>query len=327
MFTQQGVSKNKVLRKSHDYQGIGLIIVLIVFTIIFGILSPHFFTLRNLYTLLLSVVVIGIASIGETLVLLTGELDLSIESTIVLVGVTMALLNLQGLPFSIIIIISFLIGPVIGMINGVLVTKMKINSVILTLSTMFIIRGVAALITGARTIPLYNKYVNFISNGKIFWNLPFSSFCLLMLFVIFYFILNYTTFGRNVYYVGGNATAAHLAGVNVDKYKIIVFAASGAMGAISGIFFAAITGSGIPFGASGYILTIIAAVILGGTKLSGGKGKIEGTFLGILILGILSNGLIMVNVQRYWQMVITGAVLIISVGIDSFRKGNGTSVS
>lgn len=167
---------------------------------------------------------------------------------------------------------------------------------------------------------IYNPTFAFIGSGYVLHLVPFAVIVLVIVYILAYVFLEYTELGRNIFFVGGNPLASRLAGINVDRTRIIVFVLAGALSSVSGIFFASIVGSSLPFGASGYSLSAIAAVILGGTSLAGGLGTIQGTLLGVLILGVLSNGLTLISVQSFWQTVVTGAVLIGAVAIDQIRS-------
>jgi len=310
---------NNMTKRGFNFTGIGLIIIVVVLGTILSLTSPYFLSVNNLFNILLSVTVIGIAAVGETLVIVSGGLDLSIEPIIAGTGVIVALMNQQGYPLGLSILLGVLLGPIIGFLNGILTTKVKINAVIVTLATMSIVRGFSLLISNAKTIPFQRADFGFIGRGYLFEKVPFAPVLLIFVYIIFFLVLNYTGFGRNIYAVGGNAEAARLAGINVDRYRIIIYTISGTLGSISGLLFAAITGAGLPYGAQGYVLTIIAAVILGGTSLAGGIGKIQGTLLGVLIIGMLNNGLILLDIKTFWQMIITGFVLIIAVTVDQIK--------
>lgn len=309
----------KVIRRKIDFTGIGLVIILVLMGSILSIINQYFFTLYNIFNILLSVTVIGISAVGMTVVIVSGGLDLSTEAVIGCTGVIIGLLNQQGLPLVISILVGLLLGPTVGFINGILIAKAKINAVIVTLATMYLVRGFGLLLTRATTVPIRRSDFGFIGRGHIFGGIPIAIIYLVFAYLIFYFILNNTPFGRNIYAVGGNPVASKLAGINVDRYRIIIYVISGFLGAISGLLFSSITGAGLPYGASGYILTIIAAVILGGTSLAGGIGRVQGTLLGVLIIGILGNGLVLLGLQTYWQMVVTGIVLIVAVAVDQIK--------
>lgn len=316
------LKRTQSLRANIDYTGLGLFIILFLLGILLTILSPYFLTLNNIFNILLSVTVIGISAVGGTLVILSGGLDLSVESIIACTGVIIAILNQRGFPIALSIFIGFLTGPIFGLIMGLLIAKAKINSVIVTLAMLTIIRGIALLLTNAKTISLRYTNIGIITSGKIFNKIPISIIILLAIFFIFFFILNFTPFGRNIYSVGGNPTASLLAGINIEKYRIIVYVIAGSLSALSGVLFASMTGAGLPYGASGYSLTVITAVILGGISLAGGSGKIMGTFLGVLIIGVLNNGLVLLSITTFLQMIITGLVLIIAVAVEKINLTN-----
>ena len=190
-------SKGKLAR-GFDFTGIGLIIIVIMLGLVLNFLSPYFITVNNIFNILLSITVIGIAALGETLVIVSGGLDLSIEPVIACTGVIVALLNQDGYPLVVSIMLGLILGPVIGFLNGVLITKAKINAVIVTLATMSIVRGFSLLISDAKTIPFQRQDFGFIGRGYLLDVIPVAPIILIFFYLLFFFILNYTGFGRNV---------------------------------------------------------------------------------------------------------------------------------
>jgi len=315
----QALKKKRILKKRIDISGIGLFLILALIVAVLSIITPYFLTVRNIFSILLSVAIIGVGGVGQTLVIVSGGLDLSVESVIACTSVFIGLLNKQGFPLIVSIFAGLLLGPFVGYINGVLIAKRKINAVITTLAMMSIVRGVGLLLTNAKTIAISRSDFGFIGRGYLFGSIPFAVIVLIFIYFLFYFVLNHTPFGRNVYAVGGNPIATRLAGIDVDKYRIMIYTIAGGLGSLSGILFASIVGAGLPYGASGYALDIIAAVILGGTSLAGGIGTVQGTLVGVLILGVLSNGLILLDISSFWQMVVRGIVLVIAVEFDQLK--------
>jgi ribose transport system permease protein len=296
-----------------NLKGMGLIGILILIVIMMSILSPYFLSGRNFINILLSITIIAIGAVGATLVIIGGGLDLSVQSIIACTSVFIAVLNRMNIPIELAIFCGLTAGPLFGLINGFVITKLKVNSVITTLATMQIIRGIALLGANSRIIPLKTDVTKYLSRGRVFGIIPISVIIMIIVFIIFYLILKRTTFGRSIYAIGGNPEAARLAGINVDRVTIYIYVIAGTLASISGVLFASITGAGLPNGAAGYSLQIIAAVILGGTALSGGIGTIQGTLIGVLIVGVMNNGLALLNIPTFWQKIIMGSVLILAV--------------
>jgi len=315
------VNERKDKLKKIDFTNISLVGVIAILMILFSSLSPYFFTISNLITILLSVSIIGICALSQSMVVISGGIDLSQESVIASAGVLFALLNSYGLPISISIILAILSGVFFGFINGIVISKLKVNPLMVTLALMGIIRGINGAITKDLAVSIPREDLLFIKKGIVIneVQIPLSIVVFLAFFLIYLFILNSTIFGRRIYAVGGNELASLFAGVNVDRIKITAYIQSGALGAISGILYASITGAGYPYGTQGYIINILAAVFLGGISLEGGRGKISGTLLGVLIIGIISNGLRVLGVQTYIQNIIIGGAMLSAVAFNEYK--------
>lgn len=311
--------QKKDFKRRIDISLIGLIVALIIILIVFKFLNPYFLTYSNIINIFLAVSVFGIAAAAQTAVVISGGLDLSQESIIVASGVAFAVLNYNGFSFIFSLIAGILIGPLVGLINGIIITKLKINPVIATLAMMAIIRALFFEITGAKTTPINNEIFLFLGTGRVGGNLPLSVVLLIIVFLLFHFILSNTIFGRRVYAVGGDTQAAILAGINADRIKIIIYIISGTFASFAGLILASIVRFGVPIGAQGIIFKIIAVVFLGGTAISGGRGKIAGTFLALLIFGTISNGLVMINVGLAFEDIFVSVILLISVALSQGR--------
>lgn len=296
-----------------------LTLALFVLILIMSTLSPYFLTQHNIMNVLRQVSLQAIVAIGITMIILSGEIDLSIGSSQGLVGVfAVMILNATGSIF-VSFLGSILIGVVIGSINGLLVTKGKINSLIGTLGMMAIIRGVAMVVTEAKAVQTQIKAFQVIGTG--YWGpFPIPVILTIILVAIFYYILHHTTFGRYMYAVGGNGEASRLAGIPVHRIKLMAYIISGALTAFSAFILASRMNSGQPNAGVGFEMEVIGAVILGGISLTGGTGSLLGALLGILILGVLSNGLILLNVSSFWQDIARGVVIILAVYLDTYRK-------
>nr|WP_280922255.1 ABC transporter permease [Ammoniphilus resinae] len=260
-----------------------------------------------------------IAALGMTMALLAGQVDLSIGSLLAVVGiVTVSIYNMSGSVF-LAVVAAIIVGVAVGLINGALVTKTKINALIATLGMMAVLRGIGYLSTNARAVQTEGDTLKLIGTGYV-GPIPIPVIIAVVVLVAFYYILNHTTFGRYVYAAGGNEKAALSSGLPVSKIQIWVFIICAVTAAISGLITTGRLNSFQPTIGVGFELNVIAAVILGGTRLTGGEGTISGTVLGVLILGVLSNGLVLLDVNSFWQEVVRGGVIILAVIIDEYRK-------
>jgi ribose transport system permease protein len=309
------------INKLHQFQELGLIVVVIVMCIAASFLSDVFFSIQNLLNILTQSTMAGIAGLGAAIILLTGEIDLSIGSLMAGVGIaTVSIGNATG-SVTIGILSGILTGIIVCVINATIVLKIKINSFIATLAMMSIIRGAVMVVTKASSIQNQLPAFEFIGMGQIGW-LPFPVLLLAILAVFVYVILNRTSFGRAIYAVGSNKEAALLSGINVQKIKYFVYGLEGVFIAIAAQIMASRLNSGQPLAGTGFELNVISAVILGGVSMTGGRGKIAGALLGILILNILTNALVLLNVSSFYQQIARGIVLIFAVFFDERRRVN-----
>lgn len=299
-------------------------ILSIAFIVIFVIMSfstPVFFTKLNLMNVLRQISLVAIAGVGLSCVILLGEIDLSIGSSQAIVGLTaVTVLNATGNIF-IAFISAVLLGALIGLGNGLLVTHAKIDSLIATLATMSILRGIAMIVTKAVSVQSTVKEFQKIGAGNTL-GLPNPVLIMIVVFAVFYYILKHTKFGRYIYAIGGNQKAAALAGLPVVKIKLIVYLIEGALVATSAFILASRMNSGQPNAGVGFEMEVISAVILGGISMAGGTGKLVGAFLGMLILGVVSNGLVLMNVSSFYQQIVRGLVIILAVYMDGKRRRN-----
>lgn len=308
-------------KKITDYvQDLGALIALLLLVIGISIISPEFRTGSNFLSLLRQSSINGLIAFGMTCVILTDAIDLSVGSVLALSTVLCAGMVSAGVPAGIAMILALAIGTVLGAISGFLVTKGRLQAFIATLITMTVYRGLTMIFTGGKPISnLGDSFVlKLVGRGNIYC-IPIPVILLLVIFAGFYFLLNKTTFGRAVYATGSNWKCAKLAGININKTKIIVYAISGFMSALSGLILLSRLGSAQPTLGSGYELDAIAAVALGGTSMSGGRGKIYGTLIGVLIIAVLNNGLNILGVSSYYQDVIKGFVILVAVLSDRKR--------
>jgi ribose transport system permease protein len=299
-----------------------LIVTLGGLIIVFSTLSPYFFQFDNMMNIARSVSINGMTAAGETMVLISGGLDLSVASVMAASGmVTSSLIMNAGWAIAPARLAGVAFGLLIGLINGLIVTKGRINPLITTLATGFIIRGLGYIASNGQTLGVIKPGYTEMGRDRLFDAVPYPVIGLLLTYAVVYFIMRYTKLGNYIYAIGGNANACRVSGINVDHWRLVIYMLCGAIAGFAGVVLSSLTGSGIPNVAIGSELVIIAGAILGGVSLSGGRGRVEGTLLGVLILGTLTNGLIMLNVQSYWQTVAQGGVLLAAVLIDAWRTG------
>ncbi len=296
-----------------------LIISFLLLCFVFATQSDNFLTLNNLENVSKQLAVVGVVSIGMTVVLVSGGVDLSVGSVAALSGVVTSLLWIEaGIPLVIAVVCGLLSGTLVGFLNGFMVTFMKINPLITTLGTFSIVRGLAFVLSAGQTNQLSNEVFQFLGRGEVF-GVSFSLLLMLALYTLFFVIMRYTQFGRNLYALGGSPDAARLAGIAVTRHLLIAYTLCGTLAALSGLIIASQLASSAPRAAIGLEFTVITAVILGGTSLAGGKGTLIGTLVGVIILRTLSNGMTITNVESWWQDVASGTALILAVGFDQIR--------
>lgn len=297
------------------------LIGLIIFAVIVSVLNPRFLTHANILNVLRQTSINSIIAIGMTLVILTGGIDLSVGSILAFCGAVMASLLNAGHNPILALIVTLALGLVFGFFNGFLVSKMKLQAFIVTLVTMTFLRGATLVFTEGKPITVDDGGLLFenIGGGYLF-DIPIPIYIMIALFVVGHYLLMHTKFGRYTYAIGGNEEATKLSGINVDKVKMWVYGLCGMLSALAGVILTSRLYSAQPTAGSGYELDAIAAVVLGGTSLAGGVGRVTGTALGALIIGVLGNALNLLNVSSYYQMMIKAIVILIAVLID--RKSN-----
>lgn len=294
---------------------------LILLMIFFSFGSPYFLNTENLMTIALQTSVIGIMAIGVTYVIITAGIDLSLGSVVAFSGVAIGLAAAAGLPLALCVFSGMVAGAICGYINGFLVAKATIPPFIATLGLMMSVRGINMVLTDGRAI-YFSQYPDFkyLAQGKLFDFLPYPVLYLAILAAIAAYILKKTVIGRYIYAVGSNEDAAHLSGIKVNKVKFFVYIFCGLLTGIAGIILASRLNSGQPTVGVGYELEAIAAVVIGGTSLMGGIGTIGGTIIGAFIMSVLKNGLNLMGVSQFWQMVAMGIVVVAAVYLDTLRK-------
>jgi len=307
------------LTRSIGGVGLGLLFVLALEIVIFTSQSEFFLEADNLKNVGRAMTIVGIAAIGQTIVIIAGGFDLSIGSVMAAAGILSAYLISHGLPFGVGIAGALVLGCAIGMFNGAVVAYMRINPLIATLATLAMVRGLAFVITGGQAeVVTSQTYLDLGTND--FAGIPLVVILLVVLFLAVGFTIPRTRFGRYMYAIGSNARAARLAGVRTRRWRLVFFALSGTFAAIAGCVTVSRTGTAEPSANIGAELDVITAVILGGTSLAGGRGRLVGTFLGLLVIAVLNNGLILLQVPSYWQQVVKGGVLLGAVAWDELRR-------
>ncbi|HHU50110.1 MAG TPA: ABC transporter permease [Clostridiales bacterium] len=297
-----------------------ILLAYILIIVVFSILSRHFFSTDNFLNIGIYSAVTGITATTTTLALVAGCIDISVGGTMALTGMVVSILLKAGYSAFASVLIALVLGVICGSINGFAVSKGKINPMITTLATMSIFRGIAYLLNDGISIVVTNEQFKWLGRGYVGF-IPFLVLVMLLCYIITWYLAKYTAFGRKVYATGSNARASYLSGINTDRVVFIVYLLNGMLAGISGILMAAQTGAGLPTAGTGYEMTIISACILGGTSLSGGKGSLWGSLIGVLMLTTISNGLTMLGIQTFWQQIIKGCILLAAVFIDVLRSG------
>ena len=296
---------------------IGLVLLCIVITIV----TPNFLSVSNITNVFTQVSVNAIIAIGMTFVILTGGIDLSVGSTLAISGaVGASIVKSTGNVF-LAIIVAAVIGIAVGLINGLLVSKGKLQAFIVTLATMTIFRGATLVFTDGTPISKLPEAFVKIGNGKLGF-MPIPVIITIIIAIIAVYALSQTRFGRYLYALGGNEDASRLSGINTDKIKTLVYVVSGFASAIAGVIITSRIGSASPNAGTGFELDAIAAVVIGGASLAGGEGTITGTSIGALIIGGLNNGLNLMNVSPFYQSIVKGLVILIAVLLDKKSRKN-----
>jgi len=315
-----GVGRDWRALFAQPWANVGVLFLLfIALIVVFSILTPAFLGVNNLLNIGTNMAYIGVMAGAQTLLIIAGGLDLSVAAVAGLSGVVVSLLYAGGMNVWLAALITLLIGAGIGLVNGFFVTRVRINALIATLGMLSIAEGIALVLTGGLTKPFDVPGFRILGQGRIF-EVPIPLILMVVMYIVLYWVLSRTRFGRFVYATGGNPDASRLSGVPINRILMILFVLSAASGVISGFILASTLGASAPTAASESILTVIAAVILGGTSLYGGRGSIWGTLLAVLILGTLNNGLVLLNVSSFWQSVTQGGVLLLAVGLDQLRS-------
>ncbi|MBB1274060.1 ribose ABC transporter permease [Psychromonas sp. SR45-3] len=317
-----GASKRHFLSKEWFIEQKSLIALIVLIAVV-SVLNEYFFTIDNILNILRQTSVIAILAAGMTLVILTAGIDLSVGSILALCGAFAASMISLEIPVLIAVPVSLLGGAVLGSMAGFIISKGKVQAFIATLVMMTLLRGVTMVYTDGR--PISTGFTDvadsfaWFGTGYMF-GIPVPVWLMIFVFAGIWYLLNHTRFGRYVYALGGNESATKLSGINVDRIKIGVYSICGLLSALAGIIITSRLSSAQPTAGMGYELDAIAAVVVGGTSLAGGRGYIMGTLIGALIIGVLNNALNLLDVSSYFQMIVKAAVILLAVLVDNKNK-------
>lgn len=307
--------------------------ILILLCLVLTLFAPGFFSMRNALNILRNSSMQGVIAFGMTMVIIAGEIDLSVGSAVAFSGCVTAwftgFFHGLGMPIGLSIglamIIAIAAGYVIGMFTAYIRNRFKVPTFIITLALMTALSGFANLITGGFPLTPFPVWYNFFGGGYVL-GIPFPAIILIIVFLTINFVMTSTSFGRSVYAVGGNMEASRLSGIDVFKIKTRIMAITSMLMAISGIMISSQILSGTSTAAKGWELDVISAVVIGGTAMSGGIGTVKGTFIGIIFLGVLVNGMTLLNISEYWQYVVRGALILGAVLLNTIQMERATEI-
>lgn len=300
------------------YKKYGMYILLIIECIIFAVIAPNFLTVNNLFNVLRQVSMLGIASCGLTFVILSGGMDLSVGSQIALIGLLGGLMMTKlGIPVGIAVLLMLIMGIITGAFIGFLSVKLKIAPMIVTLAAMTSLTGVAQIITNGYPVYGFSESFAYIGQGYIAGVIPIPVAVFVIVIFVAWFILQKTYFGRYVYALGSNQEAARLAGININRMKVAIFAICGFFSSIACVLMTARANSAQPTAAENYAFDTMTAVVLGGVSIQGGRGKVGGAVAGVIFIGILNNALVLMGINEYYKEVFKGIILLIAVALDA----------
>ncbi|WP_138733059.1 ABC transporter permease [Modestobacter excelsi] len=311
--------ENRGFPVAYWWDRVGIFLVLLLLIALMSAIAPNFLSVDNAVNVARSVSINAILAAGMTVVILTAGIDLSVGSILAVAGVGGVLLATNGVPTPLALLGGIAIGALCGAVNGALIAWLALPAFIVTLGSLTYLRGLAYSMLDGQPLVATDLGFRGIGNGSVA-GIPQPVIVMLVVYVVFWFLLERTRFGRHVYAVGGNIEAARLAGINVKRVLLSTYMLSGAAAGVAGLIFSARVLSAQPTAGNGYELDAIAAVVLGGTSLAGGRGRIFGTLVGAVIIGVLSNGLVLLDVPFFYQLIIKGVVIIIAIALDSLKR-------
>lgn len=299
---------------------IGMIGIFIIFSIICSAIGKNFLTINNIMNIVNQASINAILGIGASLVILTGGIDLSVGSVVGFIGIFLAMNLKSGMSIPLAIFLCLVLGALIGLFNGILISYGKVPAFITTLGSMQAVRGLAQIINGGQAVSGFPLEIGKVMKTKFFDVVPIGVLYVIIFYAIMIFVLSYTKFGRGIYALGGNSHAARLSGIKVKRLEVLVYVICGVFAAFAGIMLLGRLLYADPSAGNSYEMNAIAAAVIGGISMSGGKGKLANTVVGAIILATLTNGLQIMNVATYYQTVITGLVVIIAVFADKQKE-------
>lgn len=324
------MKKNKKFSlRSVDF--LSILIAYVIVIILFSTSSEYFLSVNNFLNIAQYAAVIGVMAMPMTLIMISGNIDISLGSMVAFCSMFVGYFMPQdandvGGVF-LAILLGITIGAAAGAFNGFFITKVKISAFVATMASMNIFRGFAYIFSEGKSIPITNQLFGVIGRGRTFANteagfpgIPNTIFIWLAVIVLFWFISQHTVFGRRLFIIGGNSQAAHLSGIKVNKTIMVMYIILGALTGLSAVMTASQLGAALPQGSNGMEFQIISAIVLGGVSMSGGKGNMIGSVLGVMLLATLNNGMVMMEIPSYWQLVVLGFVLILAVSIDVLKQ-------
>ncbi len=292
-----------------------MLVIILLTTLVMANLNQYFFTGANFRAMAVGFAPTAIIAVGMAILLVSGGFDLSVGAVLALSGTVVAKLMLAGLDQALAIVAVLALGGFVGLVNGLLVTKIRVNPLVATLGTLSAARGISLVLTEGYSVIGLPQSFGTVGNEHLF-GMPYMVVIMFVVVIVGDLALRHTRFLRQVYYIGSNEAAARLSGIRVDRVKIFTYVLTAVLSALSGVLLASRLMAGTPTAASGMELQVLAACVIGGASLTGGEGSVLGAFLGVVFVGMISNAMTMLAVSIYWQQVVTGAILIIAVAID-----------
>lgn len=314
----KGLPLNRFRNSSNTFS---LFIVLIILCVVFSFLSPFFLQLTNFFNIGTASSITGIMAAGSMIVMLVGHIDMSQYAVLTLSSMVTALMLEAQMPLAATMLAALAVGILCGMVNGAIFAYVKIPGIICTMGTMSIFRGIAYLLTSGKSVMFKHEIFSYIGRGYVFGIIPFAVILMIIVFLLVAYVLKCTNFGRKIYAVGGSERASYLAGINASAIKFWAMLLSATCASIAGFVNSSQVGAAVPSTGQGAEMDVLSAVILGGVSLSGGKGTVSGTVLGILILAVIQNGMTLLSIPSFYQMLINGTVLVLAVFLDVLRSG------
>lgn len=302
-------------------QGLATVVVFILIFVFLSIASPSFLTTTNLIGLVRQVALLCIVAVGMTFLIIAGGIDLSVGSANAVTGVLCALVVTKlGFPTPVGVLCGILAGGLIGLVNGLLVTKANLPPLLATLGMMVALRGGAFLITGGHTIYGVPQDYLWLGRGYLYGVVPIDVIVMILIFLAYYFVQRKTKLGLYMYAIGGDRIASRRAGINDRRYMVFAFVNIGLLAGLSGVIASSRFGAALPNQGLNFEMDVITAVVIGGTSIFGGTGSLTGSLLGVLIIGMITNGMLLLDVHSYWQQVAKGLILIIAVGAETLKQ-------